>query len=394
MFKRATRSDSKVKVALAGPSGSGKTYSALKIARGLVGPGGRIAVIDTEAGSASLYAHLTEFDAAELSAPYSPARYLEMIQGAVRGGYDCVIIDSITHEWDSAGGILDMKDTYDRTHRGSNSFANWAQFTRAHTEFVQKIVQLPIHVIATIRTKTEWVIEENASGKKTPRKLGTAPVQRAGIEYEFTVVFDIDQATHSAVPSKDRTSLFDGKSEILSEHTGERLAAWLRHDTTASPAPVPAPAPAPVEIKPPAVPSPEPAAAEPAEADPDRHRKAFFAGLTEHFGKVTDGERRAIAGALAGMAEPPASMADWGPGHYISLLKRLGQHTEECAGECSLLAAVRGAALANGKPASAAKAECHSCGKTVSASQATLTKRQGGAVTCTTCQRAATAMAA
>jgi len=389
MFKRATRSDSKVKVALAGPSGSGKTYSALKIARGLVGPGGRIAVIDTEAGSASLYAHLTEFDAGELTAPYSPARYLEMIHGAVRDGYDCVIIDSITHEWDSSGGILDMKNAYDRSHPQSNSFTNWSQFSAVHTQFIQNIVQLPIHVIATIRTKTEWVIEENDRGKKTPRKIGTAPVQRGGIEYEFTVVFDIDQATHNATPSKDRTSLFDGKSEILSERTGERLAEWLRHDPSVIDADsYSTPAPAPAEIK------ATQALAEPAEADPDRHRKAFFAGLTEHFGKVTDAERRAIAGALAGMAEPPASMSDWGPGHYISLLKRLSSHTDECEGECSLLASVRGAALANATPAAAAKAECHSCGKTVSASQATLTKRQGGAVTCTTCQRAATAMAA
>ncbi len=223
-FQKATRQQAKLRLALAGPSGSGKTYSALLVARGLV-PGGRIALLDTERGSGALYADLADYDVATLAPPYGPERYIALIREAERQGYDLLIIDSLSHAWTGQGGVLDLHEKAATAARG-NTWAAWREVTPAHNALVEAMLGANLHLIATLRTKTAYeVTEEN--GKKKPVKVGLAPVQREGIEYEFTLVFDLTVEGHVATAAKDRTTLFGGQHFTPSVDTGATLRAWL-----------------------------------------------------------------------------------------------------------------------------------------------------------------------
>jgi len=128
-----------------------------------------------------------------------------------------IIIDSITHEWEA---LLE--------HHASmqgNSFANWSKITPRHSVFVQKILQSSAHIICTMRTKQDYILNEK-NGKMVPEKVGLKSVQRDGFDYELTVMFDLD-IKNNAVASKDRTGLFFGKPECkLSEMTGELIRNW------------------------------------------------------------------------------------------------------------------------------------------------------------------------
>ncbi len=219
MFKKAERKQAKLRLALAGPSGSGKTYSALLLAMGL---GGRIAVIDTEHGSASLYADLVDFDAMELHAPYSPERYIDAITAAEQAGYETLIIDSYSHEWTGSGGCLELNETVAHQKFRGNTWAAWNETTPRHRKLTDKILTSSMHIICTMRSKTETVQGE---GKKI-LKLGMKSEQRDGTDYEFTVVLDLTHDGHTATASKDRTKMFD-QPELISADTGRRLLAWL-----------------------------------------------------------------------------------------------------------------------------------------------------------------------
>lgn len=232
-FQKAERRRAKARILIEGPSGSGKSYGALLLAKGI---GGRWAAIDTEHGSLSMYANLLDFDVMELSAPFSPKRYVEAIKEAEEAGYDGIIIDSITHEWSGEGGIMDILDKTPAP--GGNSFGRWAVVTPLHNRFIEAMLQAGLHVIATTRSKTEWAIEE-----KKPVKLGTAPQQRDGIDYEFTVVFSVQTDNHVASVTKDRTAQFDGYLEKISAKTGKAIVDWL--ESGAEPAPAAAPEPEP-----------------------------------------------------------------------------------------------------------------------------------------------------
>ena len=224
-FKKAKRSLSKLRLAIQGPSGCGKTYGALLLAKGL---GGSIAVIDTERGSASLYSDvegMPEFDVLDLEAPYTPERYIEAITAAEEAGYDILIIDSMTHEWSGVGGCLEINDMLTRTKYKNNSYAAWNAVTPRHRKFVDKMLASKCHIIATIRSKTDFVQEEQ-NGKKVVKKVGMKAEQRDGMDYEFTVVFDVTSDDHIATTSKDRTSLF-GDPMHLSEQVGQQIAQWL-----------------------------------------------------------------------------------------------------------------------------------------------------------------------
>lgn len=239
-FVKAKRTLARLRLALTGPSGSGKTYSALLIAAGL---GGRVAVIDTERGSASLYAGLPgmpEYDVLNLDAPFSPERYIEAVQAAEHAGYDVLIIDSITHEWSGAGGCLEINDALSRSPRcRGNTWSAWAETTPRHRRFVDAILQSPLHVIATIRSKTDSTQEKDEkTGKTRVVKLGMRAETRDGMDYEFSVVLDLSPDGHWASASKDRTTLFS-QPEIITPQTGARLRAWL--DSATPPAPAPAP---------------------------------------------------------------------------------------------------------------------------------------------------------
>ncbi|MRR55663.1 MAG: hypothetical protein EG822_14355 [Deltaproteobacteria bacterium] len=223
-FVRAERKRAKARIGLVGPAGSGKTMSALKLAFGIVGPEGRIAVIDTEHGSASLYAHLCEYDVLEISAPFTAKKYLAAIKEAEEKKYDILLIDSLSHAWAGPGGILEFVDNLTEV---KNKFTAWREASPQHNSLVEAMLQSPIHIIGTMRAKTEYVLSEDDKGKKVPKKVGLAPVQRESMDYEFTLVFDIDRDKHIATSSKDRTSLFDGFYEKLEIHHGELIRNWL-----------------------------------------------------------------------------------------------------------------------------------------------------------------------
>ena len=172
MFKKAQRSLSKLRLAVQGPSGSGKTYGALMLAKGL---GGKIAVIDTERGSASLYADLAgmpEFDVLDLEAPYTPEKYVEAIHAAEEEGYDVLIVDSMTHEWDGQGGCLELIDQIARAKFRGNTWSAWSELTPRHRKFVDAMLQSKCHIIATMRSKTETV-------RRRPSRLRTTKAKRS-----------------------------------------------------------------------------------------------------------------------------------------------------------------------------------------------------------------------
>jgi hypothetical protein len=239
-FRKAERSKAKLRLALCGPSGSGKTFSALLLAQGLA-PGGKIALIDTERGSGELYADLCDYDVCPLEDGFSPRRYVALINDAAQAGYDVLIIDSLSHAWSGEGGALDMVDKAAKASRSGNSFAAWREVTPEHNRLVDAILSAPMHVIVTMRTKTAYEVVENDKGRKAPVKIGLAPVQKEGMEYEFTAVLDLSVDGHVATASKDRTRLFDGRHEVLSAAIGTELLAWLN---TGKDTPPPAPAPA------------------------------------------------------------------------------------------------------------------------------------------------------
>lgn len=223
-FTKAVRKRARLRLALTGPSGSGKTYGALMLAKGI---GGKIAVIDSEHGSASLYAHLCDFDTLELEPPYSPERYVEAIKAAEQAGYDIIIIDSTTHEWSGSGGCLEINEQIAKSKFQGNTWSAWNVTTPRHRAFIDAMLQSSAHIIATGRSKTETAQTEGPNGKKKVVKLGMKTEQRDGFEYEFTVVLDLIHDGHFATASKDRTGLFAGDAKPVSEETGRALRDWL-----------------------------------------------------------------------------------------------------------------------------------------------------------------------
>ncbi len=224
MFQKAERKKARLRLALCGPAGSGKTYSALLIAQGL---GGKIALIDTEHESGSLYADLCEFDTASLTPPYTPDKYRNAIQAAELAGYSVLIIDSFSHAWAGEGGLLDMHDKAVAAQRSGNSFTAWREITPQHNALVEAVLGARLHVIATLRAKTAYDLVDDGNGKKKPVKIGLAPIQREGVDYEFTCVFDLSIDGHVATATKDRTRLFDGKHFRPGIETGRALVDWL-----------------------------------------------------------------------------------------------------------------------------------------------------------------------
>jgi len=222
-FTKATRKQAKLRLALTGPSGSGKTYSALLMASGM---GGKIAVIDTERSSASLYSHLVEFDALDLAPPYTPERFIQAIEAAEEAGYDILVVDSITHEWSGVGGCLELVDEVARSKYKGNSWSAWNDITPRHRSFLDKMMASNLHIIATMRSKTDTAQVEEG-GRKRVVKLGMKSEQRDGAEYEFTIVLDLVHDGHFATASKDRTGLFSGDPKPISAETGQRVIEWL-----------------------------------------------------------------------------------------------------------------------------------------------------------------------
>jgi hypothetical protein len=235
MFTKATKSKARLRLALSGPSGAGKTYSALSIANGL---GSRIALIDTERGSASKYAGIFDFDVCELQ-NFHPAKYVEAIKAASDAQYDVIVVDSLSHAWfaelDMAGG----------------QFANWAKIKPLERALLDAILQCKAHVIVTMRSKTEWVMEDtvNKQGKtvQSPKRVGTSPMQSSGIEYEFDIAGEMD-LNHILSISKSRCPDLANSTHLNpGRPLAESLLSWLSDGVAAPPVSVAPPAPQPAQ---------------------------------------------------------------------------------------------------------------------------------------------------
>jgi len=224
IFHKATKTQKRLRLSLYGVSGSGKTYSALALAKGL---GGKVALIDTERGSASAYANLFAFDTLEMPPPYTPAAYVAAIKAAEAEGYDICIVDSLTHAWSGAGGALEMVDNAAKRNSGGNSYAAWRDVTPEHNKLIDAIIGSKCHIIATMRSKAEYVLEVNERGKSVPKKKGMAPIQRDGMEYEFDVVAEMT-ADNEMVIQKTRCPELAG--QVIAKPNGATsaiLRAWL-----------------------------------------------------------------------------------------------------------------------------------------------------------------------
>lgn len=240
-FRKAERSQVFLKDAITGPTGSGKTFSALRLAFGLVADTEkRVAFLDTENDSASLYSDQFDFDVMPIAPPFAAETFRDGINAAVAADYGCVIIDSASHLWK---GILEYKGKIDE--RGGNQYTNWRDPDKKFNEALDAVLQSKIHVIFCLRSKMEYVMEDNGKGKQAPKRVGLAPIMREGIEFEFTTVFDVAM-NHEAVATKDRSGMFPvDKYFQITEDTGRQIAAWLK---TAKPKSEPTPAPTPGRI--------------------------------------------------------------------------------------------------------------------------------------------------
>ncbi len=238
-FKKATKEKAKLRCALIGPAGSGKTYTALRVSTALI-PDARILVIDTEKKTAKKYADDFEFFVEEL-VTYEPLKAVEIIQEADQQGFDVLIVDSLSHFWMGAGGMLDQVDAIAKrksAQRGGatpNTFEAWKDANPMEKKLWDAILGCNMHVFATLRTKTEYIIEENEKGKKVPRKIGLAPIQRDGLEYEFDVVADLD-IDNNLVVGKTRCKALKG---YITKEAGEDLAKILSEWLTTGAEPSP-----------------------------------------------------------------------------------------------------------------------------------------------------------
>lgn len=213
----------KIKLALQGCSGSGKTYSALLLAYGLTNDWTKVAVIDSEGMSADLYSHLGNYNVLTLEEDFAPETYIQAVEICVKAGMQVIIIDSISQCWDN---LLE----YHANLQG-NSFTNWQKITPRLNTLMQKILQSDSHIICTMRCKQDYVLNEK-NGKMVPEKVGLKAIMRDGIDYEFTIVFDLS-LKHLATASKDRTSLFMDKPDfIITSDTGRTILQWCNNDSS------------------------------------------------------------------------------------------------------------------------------------------------------------------
>ncbi|MBL7887066.1 MAG: AAA family ATPase [Flavobacterium sp.] len=218
---KAQRHQVKLRLGLSGASGFGKTYSALLLAYGITNDWSKIAIIDTENGSASLYSHLGDYNVLTLDEPYTPERYIQAIETCELSEIDVIIIDSITHEWNGKGGCLEIHESL------GGKFQDWAKVSPRHQAFIDKILNSRCHIITTVRRKIDYSMDTDMSGKSKVIKHGTKEVTREGYEYELTTNFELINDKHLVKASKDRTGLFMGFPEfIVSSETGKKLIEW------------------------------------------------------------------------------------------------------------------------------------------------------------------------
>ena len=220
-LQQTQRHNVKLRLGISGASGFGKTYSALQLAHGMTQDWSKIAVIDTENSSASLYSDLGNFNVLNLSKPFSPERYIEAIEICEKSRMEAIIIDSITHEWQGDGGCLQIHDQL------GGRFQDWAKVKPRHQKFIDRILQSKCHIITTTRRKTDYSLDISSNGKSKVVKHGTKEITSEGFEYELSVNFELINENHMCKVSKDRTNLFSGKPEfIITSEVGKTLKAW------------------------------------------------------------------------------------------------------------------------------------------------------------------------
>lgn len=247
-FVKAVKAQSFLRLSLAGVSGSGKSFTAYTLASSLA-DGAAFAVIDTERGSASKYADRFNFDVLELSAPYHPDRYIAAIKEAQEAGYPVLVIDSLTHAWNGAGGLLEVVEQIAKRSYGGNTFRAWADGTPIQNRLIGAITGAPMHVIVTMRSKSDYVVEKDErTGKTTPRKVGMKVEQRDDMEYEYDVAGDMTP-DHELIVRKSRCPELSGAVIAL---PGREMAETLRIWLSGAPAPqtaAPQPTPAPLAVQ-------------------------------------------------------------------------------------------------------------------------------------------------
>ena len=226
--KKAKREKIYVKLALMAPSGGGKTYGGLRLATGMAeelkketGKDAKILLANTEGKRGYYYADEFNYDIVDIDPPHNPEKYVELIEFAVQEGYDILIIDSSSHEWEGKGGCLELHQ------QAGGTYQSWARVTPRHNKFINAIADSPIHIIATMRGKDQYEMTKDDKGKTNVQKLGVGAKQRDGFEYEFTVTFLIDQKTNTAEVQKDNTHIFDKEGPtVLSENHGRKIIQW------------------------------------------------------------------------------------------------------------------------------------------------------------------------
>lgn len=226
--KKAKREKIYVKLALMAPSGGGKTYGSLRLASGMAdeikketGKDAKILLANTEQKRGYYYANEFDYDIVDVEPPHNPEKYVELIDFAVSEGYDILIIDSSSHEWEGKGGCLELQQ------QAGGTYQAWSKITPRHNRFIDAIADSPIHIIATMRGKDQYEVNKDDRGKTSVQKLGVGAKQRDGFEYEFTCTFLIDQKTNCAEVQKDNTHIFEGEgATLLTENHGRKIIQW------------------------------------------------------------------------------------------------------------------------------------------------------------------------
>jgi hypothetical protein len=229
-FVKAVKTQAKIRLALAGPSGSGKTFTALMLATALA-DGGKVAVIDTERGSASKYSDTFDFDVMEMDS-YHPDRFTAGIKEAQEAGYAVLVIDSLSHAWNGLGGLLEIVEGIAKRSKSGNSFNAWNEATPIQNRLIDTITRSNMHIICTMRSKQEYILEQ-VNGKNVPRKVGMAPVQRNDLEYEFDVFGEMDYE-NTLIIQKSRCSALSGA--VISKPDA-KVADVLKNWLSGAPAP-------------------------------------------------------------------------------------------------------------------------------------------------------------
>jgi energy-coupling factor transporter ATP-binding protein EcfA2 len=224
IFQPARLEAFKLKLGIAGPSGSGKTTTSLMWATVFAGDSGRIAVLDTEHGSSKKCADRFSFEVHEMYAPYKPSKFIKRICDADRLGYDVLIIDSLSHAWAGQGGMLESVDKLAAAKYRGNKWAAWNEGTPIQHELVETLLAADLHIIVTMRSKSEWVVHENGDGRTRPEKIGLAPVQRDGLDYEFDLMF-MQDLSHGVSVDKTRCRFIDAC--LYFPEPDERLARLM-----------------------------------------------------------------------------------------------------------------------------------------------------------------------